>query len=134
MIQLLLTVLGVATFIIGSFWLASFITFRDRYKYYKQTYLAIKDKEYLFYSKEGDIRFRHKEDIDDTFNRGLYFTKEIILYDDGTIKLLDGVYLHKSVGFDPYSLYWFYKIKKEMMFNSMSVVEKRDYKLKQLLK
>ena len=112
-------------------WLPSFIIFLPKYKYYKATYLAIKNKEYvLFLYGDRIIYFRRPKDL----NKPIFANCPEIHYfkDNSSIKMLDNVYLHRDIGFDPYSLYCFNKIKNQIIFNSMSVEDLRDYKLKQL--
>ena len=116
-------------------WLPSFLTLRPNYKYYKLTYLALKNKEYLFFNEnESFITFKPKDrmnvptwQIDDS--EVLYFK------DKGDIKLIKD-YIHTRSGpfFDPYTMYWHKKIKKEILYNSRSIEQIREDKLNQLLK
>ena len=129
-------ILGVA----GMFWLASFLTYRPNYKYYKLTYDTIKNKEYLLYlNDENFIKFRPK----DKMNLPIWqFNDDEILYfkQDETIKLKSYIqngrqgYIHKDFMpfFDPYTQYWHWKIKKEMLLHTRSIAEIREDKLKQL--
>jgi hypothetical protein len=124
--------------VIGMFWLASFLTYRPKYKYYKETYLVIKNKQYLMSSNdESFIIFTNITaptrnlaplglSLDDT-KTILYFKS------DETIKLTNG-YIHKDFipFFDPYTQYWHWKIKKEMLLHTRSIAEIRQDKLKQL--
>jgi uncharacterized SAM-binding protein YcdF (DUF218 family) len=127
-------ILGVA----GMFWLASFLTYRPKYKYYKETYLLIKNKDYIMSSNdESFIIFTSKDKPSGTmfgFNQW-QFDAETILYfkSDETIKLTSG-YIHKDFMpfFDPYTQYWHWKIKKEMLLHTRSIAEIREDKLKQL--
>ena len=127
-------ILGVA----GMFWLASFLTYRPKYKYYKETYLAIKNKDYIMSSNdESFIIFTSKDKPSGAmfgFNQW-QFDAETILYfkSDETIKLTSG-YIHKDFMpfFDPYTQYWHWKIKKEMLLHTRSIAEIREDKLKQL--
>jgi len=116
----------------GMFWFASFLTLRPRYKYYKETYLAIKNKDYILSSNnESFITFRPKDKIDLPI---WHFDKEILYFkSDETIKLTNG-YIHNDFMpfFDPYTFYWHKKIKKEMLFNIRSKAQIREDKLKQL--
>ena len=116
-------------------WLPSYLTLRPNYKYYKLTYLALKNKEYLFFNEnESFITFKPKDrmnvptwQIDDS--EVLYFK------DKGDIKLIKD-YIHTRSGpfFDPYTMYWHKKIKKEILYNSRSIEQIREDKLNQLLK
>jgi hypothetical protein len=124
----------------GMFWLASFLTYRPNYKYYKLTYDTIKNKEYLLYlNDENFIKFRPK----DKMNLPIWqFNDDEILYfkQDETIKLKSYIqngrqgYIHKDFMpfFDPYTQYWHWKIKKEMLLHTRSIAEIREDKLKQL--
>jgi hypothetical protein len=116
--------------VIGMFWFASFLTLRHRYKYYKETYLALKNKEYLYYNQDNTfITFRPK----DRMNGPGFFEEILFFKSDETIKLTNG-YIHNDFVpfFDPYTQYWHWKIKKEMLFNSRSKAQIREDKLKQL--
>jgi hypothetical protein len=126
--------------VVGMFWLASFLTYRPNYKYYKLTYDTIKNKEYLLYlNDENFIKFRPK----DKMNLPIWqFNDDEILYfkQDETIKLKSYIqngrqgYIHKDFMpfFDPYTQYWHWKIKKEMLLHTRSIAEIREDKLKQL--
>jgi len=130
---ILLIIPIVASILYITFWLPSYLTLKDNYKYYKQTYEAIKNKEYVLLSNtDGLIIFRPKETIDTIPKWSI--TDEEIIYFCGTksIKLTKG-YIHKTFipFFDPYTTYWYHKIKEQIMINS-SIENMRDYKLKQL--
>lgn len=109
-------------------WLPVFITLRPTYKYYKVTYDLIKSKKYVL--KSNDESFISFRDDLETLN----YDDNEILYFKGSegIKLISG-YIHKNhmLCMDPYSNYWYKKIKNEIMINS-SIEKMRDYKLKQL--
>jgi hypothetical protein len=81
------------------------------------------------------------------FNQWQFDTETILYFkQDETIKLTSG-YIHKDTGillgrfgneavimpfFDPYTQYWHWKIKKEMLLHTRSIAEIRQDKLKQL--
>lgn len=136
---LFITMISVVIMVVaGMFWLASFLTYRHKYKYYKETYLAIKNKDYIMSSNdESFIIFTSKDKPSGAmfgFNQW-QFDAETILYfkSDETIKLTSG-YIHKDFMpfFDPYTQYWHWKIKKEMLLHTRSIAEIREDKLKQL--
>lgn len=117
-------------------WLISYSTSKHNYKYYKPTYEAIKNKEYIFFNEnESFIVFKHKDKMNvptwmiDDDNEILYFKEE------GDIKLIKE-YIHTSSApfFDPYTSYWYKKIKKEILYHSRSIEQIREDKLNQLLK
>ena len=120
-------------------WFISYLTLKHNYKYYKPTYLAIKNKHYLLYSNDEDfITFRPKEKMD--LPNWLNLSCEEILYFKGSesIKLKSYQnghhYIHKDFVpfFDPYTVYWYWKIKKQMLLHTRSIAEIRQDKLKQL--
>lgn len=123
-------------------WLPSYLTLRHKYKYYKLTYEALKNKEYILSSNdESFITFKPKDKVMATtgkfgFNH-LQFDDDEILYfkEGGSIKLIND-YIHTRSGpfFDPYTMYWHKKIKKEILLNTRTIAEIREDKLKQLLK
>jgi hypothetical protein len=130
MILILTSVILVIT---GIFWLASFLTYYSKYKYYKETYLVIKNKDYILSSNdESFIIFTCK---DKPSGAMFGFDAKTILYfkQDETIKLTSG-YIHNDFMpfFDPYTQYWHWKIKKEMLLHTRSIAEIRQDKLKQL--
>lgn len=113
-------------------WFISYLTLKDSYKYYKVSYLAIKNKTYIFKSKTDTyITFTKPKDINNKYlvSDSIYFNIE-----SECIKLIND-YIHKGriVIFDPYSLYWYYKIKNVMMENSKSLQEIRNEKLNEIL-
>jgi hypothetical protein len=121
---MILILTSVLLVVISIFWLASFLTYYPKYKYYKETYLVIKNKDYILSSNnEIFITFTSK----DKPGAVLYFKQ------DETIKLTNG-YIHKDFipFFDPYTQYWHWKIKKEMLLHTRSIAEIREDKLKQL--
>jgi len=135
--MILLIIIITALILYITFWIPSYITRKDNYKYYKPTYEAIKNKEYVLLSntpgfEDGLIIFRHKETIDTIPKWSI--TDDEIIYFRGTksIKLTKG-YIHKTFipFFEPYTNYWYHKIKEQIMANS-SIENMRDYKLKQL--
>jgi hypothetical protein len=139
--KLVLIFLCLATIAFCMLWFITYLTLKHNYKYYKPTYLAIKNKQYLLYRNDEDfITFRPKDKMDIPIWQ---FTDDEILYfkDNETIKLKSYIqngrqgYIHKDFMpfFDPYTVYWHKKIKNEIMINS-SLENMRDYKLKQLLK
>lgn len=117
--------------VIGILCLSTFLTLRGSYQYYKPTYNAIINGDYILdrkFSMSDTIYFR-RPDNNDPFTHD-----EIIFFDNGTgsIKLLTGnvynsEYIHKSyfTYFDPYTLYWDRKIRrafqktKEKSLNSL---------------
>ena len=116
-------------------WLPLYLTLRPKYKYYKLTYKAIKNKEYLFFNEnESFITFKPKDrmnvptwQIDDS--EVLYFK------DKGDIKLIkDYIHTRSAPFFDPYTIYWHKKIKKEILYHSRPINQIREDKLNQLLK
>jgi len=114
---LLIIIISVLIGVAGSFWLASFLTYYPKYKYYIETYLLIKNKDYIMSSNdESFIIFTSKDKPSGAmfgFNQR-QFDAETILYfkQDETIKLTNG-YIHKDFMpfFDPYTQYWHWKIK-----------------------
>lgn len=117
-------------------WLPTFIVLKPTYKYYKVTYDAIKSKEYVLSSSGRDfISFRPNNQTLKNLNYQPYIYDDEILYfkDTEGIKLIKG-YIHKRGGMlwmDPYTNYWYKKIKTQMMINS-SVENMREYKLRKL--
>ena len=140
LILTILLSLGIGTYFI--LWLPTFITLRPKYKYYKLTYLALKNKEYILSSNdESIITFKPKDKVIATtgkfgFNQWQFDDDEILYFKgDETIRLTNG-YIHKNLMpfFDPYTQYWHKKIKNEILYNSRSMAQIREDKLKQLLK
>ena len=127
---LFITMISVVIMVVaGMFWLASFLTYRPKYKYYKETYLAIKNKDYIMSSNnESFIIFTCKDKPSGDAETILYFKS------DQAIKLTGGGYIHNDFMpfFDPYTQYWHWKIKKEMLLHTRSIAEIRQDKLKQL--
>ena len=94
----------------------------------EQVETAVKSKKYVL--KSDDENFISFRDNLQTWN---YDADEILYFKDSEgIKLISG-YIHKNhmLWMDPYSNYWYKKIKNEIMINS-SIEKMRDYKLKQL--
>jgi hypothetical protein len=131
------------------FYLITTHTLKENYKYYKPTYLVLKNKEHLLddsgpsdfitFKPAAKIkRFNEMKASGHIIWSELWDDKDEIIYfkSDGDIKLLSKHYIHTDfmLVFDLYTLYWYKKIKKQILLNSMSVCESRDYKLKQLLK
>ena len=123
-------------------WLPSYLTLRHKYKYYKLTYLALKNKEYILSSNdESFITFKPKDKVIANtgkfgFNQWQFDDDEILYFKQGgDIKLLKD-YIHTRSGpfFDPYTMYWHKKIKKEILYNTRTIAQIREDKLKQLLK
>lgn len=123
-------------------WLLSYLTLRPKYKYYKLTYEALKNKEYILSSNdESFITFKPKDKVIATtgkfgFNQWQFDDDEILYFKQGgDIKLIKE-YIHTRSGpfFDPYTMYWHKKIKKEILYNTRTIAEIREDKLKQLLK
>jgi hypothetical protein len=132
--KLVLIFLCLATIAFCTLWFITYLTLKKNYKYYKPTYEAIKNKEYLLYRNDQDfITFRPKDKMDIPI---WVFNDDEILYfkENDTIKLTKG-YIHKDFMpfFDPYTQYWHNKIKKQITINS-SLENMREDKLKQLLK
>lgn len=123
-------------------WLPSYLTLRHKYKYYKLTYEALKNKEYILSSNdESFITFKPKDKVMATtgkfgFNQWQFDDDEILYFKQGgDIKLIkDYIHTRSLPFFDPYTLYWHKKIKKEILYNSRSIEQIREDKLKQLLK
>lgn len=113
---------------------STFLTLMSEYKYYRKTYLAIKNKEYLLFSNdETYITLRVEDHM--KYNKWWIFDDKEILYfhGKGTIKLIKG-YIHNNemLYFDLYTKYWYVKIKKEILKLTRTKAEIRDDKLKQL--
>lgn len=133
MILILTIILSIAIGTYFLLWLPTFLTLRSKYKYYKLTYLAIKNKQYLLFNNdESFITFKPKDKMDQPTWK---IDDEEILYFKGneTIKLTNG-YIHKNFMpfFDPYTQYWYKKIKNEILLNSRSIAQIREDKLNQL--
>jgi hypothetical protein len=130
---MILTILTFAIVAYFSLWLPTFLTLRPEYKYYKQTYLAIKNKEYLLFNiDESFIIFKPKGKMNQ-----LTWDEEIIYFKSSkSIKLTNGFINRTFIMtlFDPYTQYWYKKIKKEILINSRTLAQIREDKLKQLLK
>lgn len=123
-------------------WLPSYLTLRPKYKYYKLTYLALKNKEYILASNdESFITFKPKDKVIATtgkfgFNQWQFDDDEILYFKQGgDIKLIkDYIHTRSAPFFDPYTIYWRRKIEKEILYHSRSIDQIREDKLKQLLK
>lgn len=138
----LILLIKIISFITVSFyilllWLPVFLTLRPTYKYYKVTYDVIKSKEYVLSSNDRDFISFLPKSKELTRKRNYFFIPSLddeILYfkDTEGIKLIKG-YIHKNdfFWFDPYTVYWYKKIKTQIMINS-SVENMREYKLRQL--
>jgi hypothetical protein len=153
--NLICTLLTVASILYTALYVTLVFILKENYKYYKPTYLALKNKEYLLYDygSESLITFKPVDKIKkmndmkasgDTFwslppNIYQYMLDdkaEIIYFKSGeSIKLINAHYIHTHFMLfcDLYTLYWHKKIKKQILLNSMTIAESRDYKLKQLL-
>jgi hypothetical protein len=142
-------VLTVFSTVYFTLYLITFLTLKENYKYYKPTYLALKNKEYLLddFGPSDFITFKPAAKIQKLndmkvsghiiWSEFLEYTDEIIYFkNDENIKLINKHYIHTSpmLFCDLYTLYWHKKIKKQILLNNMTVAESRDYKLKQLLK
>lgn len=98
---------------------STILTLHDCYPYYKKTYLAIKNREYVryvspYFNSDSLTYFRKANKSLDFYNS---FDDEIILFENGSIKLLGNLkYIHTALYtyFDPYTLYWFYKIRRAL--------------------
>ena len=133
------TLLTVATIVYLLFYVITISTLKENYKYYKPTYEALKNKEYLLDYESDLIIFRPAEKVNKlkTMKAKGLFDEEIVYFKSSEdIKLLNSHYIHKNFMpyCDFYTLYWHRKIKKQILLSSMSIAESRDYKLKQLLK
>lgn len=140
----LILLMKIVSFITVSFyillvWLPTFIVLKPTYKYYKVTYDAIKSKEYILSSSGRDfISFRpmvtpNNQTLKNFYHPHIYDDEILYFKDTGGIKLIKG-YIHKREGMlwmDPYTNYWYNKIKTQIMINS-SVENMREYKLRQL--
>jgi hypothetical protein len=123
-------------------WLPSFLTLRPKYKYYKLTYLALKNKEYILSTNdESFITFKPKDKVMATtgkfgFNQWQFDDDEILYFKQGgDIKLIkEYIHTRSAPFFDPYTQYWYKKIKKEILLNTRTIAQIREDKLKQLLK
>jgi hypothetical protein len=125
-------------------WFCTFHTLKSKYRFYKVTYLALKNNDYELSRNDHDFITFTCKNFDGEYNRyytvcpitGVINFNEITFFKDGgSIKLVSS-YLHRSfmLAFDPWSLYWYRKIKKEIMWNSRTLAEIREAKLKRLLK
>ncbi len=84
------------------------------------------------------ITFKPKDKVTGKFGFNQWqFDDDEILYfkQGGDIKLIKD-YIHTRSGpfFDPYTMYWHKKIKKEILYNTRTIAQIREDKLKQLLK
>jgi hypothetical protein len=117
-------------------WLPLFLTLRPNYKYYKKTYLDIKNKQYLLsYNGNSFIILKPKDKVmcSTGFNQWLDDDEIIYFKDNQSIKLANNVYIHRDIiSIDPYTYYWYRKIKKEILLNTRSIAQIREDKLKQL--
>ena len=96
------------------------------HKYYKLTYLALKNETYQFYEKRGNLYYFRKVLINEKLS--LYFGDDDMIFDmdDGSIKLINNEYIHNALFsyFDPYTFYWKIKLwnwfkqkKRTLLFN-----------------
>lgn len=131
--------------LVGSYLLmcfASVMALLSKYKNYKETYLLLNSYK-LVENNDKYITLASEEEINRfgfASNTGLYmrylFTKEIY-YDkkDGTIKLNHSYIFNNFMTYcDPYTLYWYYKLKKGFLRKGMSLAELREEKLNKLLR
>lgn len=133
-------------FVLVSFYLlmcfASVMTLSSKYKNYKETYLLLNsykladnDDKYITLASEEEInRFGGANNAG--LNMRYLFTKEIYYEKkSGTIKLNDGyIFNNFMTYYDPYTLYWYYKLKKGFLRKTMSLAELREEKLNKLLR
>ncbi len=122
-------------FYIVLMWLPAFLTLREDYKYYKKTYILLNSKTYVLTdTNDSFLTFRPKSKQYDISN-----CDEILYFKDstglkGNIKLTNRGYIHRDTVIlwsDPYTIYWYFKIKKEIIINS-SVENMRDSTLSKL--
>jgi hypothetical protein len=121
-------------------WVPTFLTLYPKYKFYKKTYLALKNKQYVLSTIDDSfITFKPKDKIQPTGTFGFaqwQFDNDEILYFkyDQTIKLSNFGYIHKDLlGFDPYTLYWHRKIKKQILLDSRTKAQIRQDNLNKLI-
>jgi hypothetical protein len=70
------------------------------------------------------------------FNQWQFDDDEILYFKQGgDIKLIkEYIHTRSAPFFDPYTQYWYKKIKKEILLNTRTIAQIREDKLKQLLK
>lgn len=110
----ILLILLFSTYCIMS--LSVVLTFFTTYKYYRLTYQYLLSGNYIFSSENSMyIRFSRPNQVNNTWS----FEEILYFKEDGTIKLVDG-YIHNNqlIWFDPYTLYWYFKIKKLILEQS----------------
>lgn len=129
-----ISALTLVFFYIVLMWLPAFLTLRKDYKYYKKTYDLLNSKTYVLTdTNEQYLTFREKSKKYDIF-----YCDEILYFKDddslkGDIKLTNSGYIHVNnmLWMDPYTMYWYHKIKKQIIINS-SVENMRDNTLSKL--
>lgn len=103
----------------------SMLTLSYKYKLYKETYLLLKNKEYTHFIDDNERILVFYDN-----NKSIYWNKL-----DSTVKLTDNYIFNNYVTkFDPYTLYWKYKLKKEFFNVTKTIEEIRDEKLNKILK
>lgn len=114
------------TYIILS--ISSILTNTVKYKFYRKTYLALKNNEYTVIENSPNyIKFRRNDKLDS--NSYIYITDDIYYSD----KLIEGYLFYTLLTFvDPYSWYYYNRIRKQIKIKSLSKEDLRDYKLKNL--
>lgn len=117
------------TYIILS--ISSILTNMVKYKFYRNTYLALKNNEYTVIENSPNyIRFRRNDKLESYI---YHYITDDIYYSDKDIKLIEGFLFYSLLTFmDPYSWYYYNRIRKQIKLKSLSKEDLRDYKLKNL--
>ena len=117
------------TYIILS--ISSILTNMGKYKFYRKTYLALKNNEYTVIENSPNyIRFRRNDKLESYI---YHYITDDIYYSDKDIKLIERHLFYSLLTFvDPYSWYYYNRIRKQIKLKSLSKEDLRDYKLKNL--
>jgi len=118
---ILLTLIISISIITSIFAIIEILVLHKNYPYYKKTYKALVNLEYVFdHESSGLCYYRNKHVKAIGWNPySPNDDDEIILFADGSIKLLGGDrYIHAGLFIlEPYSMYWGYKIRKILKEN-----------------
>lgn len=119
------------TYIILS--ISSILTNTVKYKFYRKTYLALKNNEYtVIENSPSYIKFRRNDKLESKTYLYHYINDDIYI-NNKDIKLIEGHLLYSLLTFmDPYSWYYYNRIRKQIKLKSLSKEDLRDYKLKNL--
>ena len=119
------------TYIILS--ISSILTNMVKYKFYRKTYLALKNNEYTVIENTPNyIKFRRNDKLESK-TYIYHHINDDIYYLDKDIKLIEGYLFYSLLTFvDPYSWYYYNRIRKQIKLKSLSKEDLRDYKLKNL--